>query len=195
MARVQSQQIINALDGMRNLSGNTDALLTTIQSLKTTNSEAIRQMRIAADLLRRLLQNRGDIDNIMNAVNLHGTDMEENVGRIRDALNAEPTPQQIQEAISNLEAATSEALQAGLPDPGASQQSSLSQDAAPYVPGQSTGGYGKNKRNLKKHHGGYAYPGTPNKGSSIRSNRKPRSKTKMRRKKKSLAGKGTRRPR
>ena len=37
MARVQSQQILDALDGMRNLNGNTDELLTTIQGLKTSN--------------------------------------------------------------------------------------------------------------------------------------------------------------
>ena len=51
------------------------------------------------------------------------------------------------------------------------------------------GGYGNNKRNPKKHYGGYAYPGSPNKSSSIRSVRKSRSKTKTRKKKRSLAGK------
>ena len=183
MARIQSQQILDALDGMKNLNENTDGLLNTIQGLKTTNSEAIRQMRTAADLLRRLLQSRGDMDNIMNAVNRHGADMGESVDRIKQALNAEPSPQQMQEAISNLEAASSEALQAGLPDPGSSSQSTLNADASTFVP---RGGYKKNKN---KHRGGYAYPGSPNKSSSIRSVRKSKTKTKTRRKKRSLAGK------
>jgi len=193
MARVQSQQILDALDGMRNLNGNTDELLTTIQGLKTSNSEAIRQMRIAADLLRRLLQSRGDMDNIMNAVNRHGADMGQSVDRIRQALNDEPSPQQMQEAIRNLESASNEALQAGLPDPGSSSQSSMNPGAAAFVPGQTTGqsigGYGKKKSKAKKYHGGYAYPGSPNKSSSIRSIRKSRTKIKTRKRKRSLAGK------
>ena len=194
MARVQSQQILDALDGMRDLNGNTDELLTTIQGLKTSNSEAIRQMRIAADLLRRLLQSRGDMDNIMNAVNRHGADMGQSVDRIRQALNDEPSPQQMQEAIRNLESASNEALQAGLPAPGSSSQSSLNRDAAAFVPGQTTGqsigGYGNKKRKLKKkHHGGYAYPGSPNKSYPVSKPRKVNSKTKTRRRKRSLAGK------
>ena len=57
-------------------------------------------------------------------------------------------------------------------------------------PGAGLGGYGNNKRKpKKKHHGGYAYPGSPNKSSPIRSVRKSRPKTKTRRKKRSLAGK------
>ena len=189
MARVQSQQILDALDGMRNLNGNTDELLTTIQGLKTSNSEAIRQMRIAADLLRRLLQSRGDMDNIMNAVNRHGADMGQSVDRIRQALNDEPSPQQMQEAIRNLESASNEALQAGLPDSGSSSQSSMNPGAAAFVPGQSIGGYGKKKSKAKKYHGGYAYPGSPNKSYPVSKPRKVNSKTKTRKKKRSLAGK------
>ena len=188
MARVQSQQILDALSGMSNLNGNTQDLLTTIQGLKNTNSEAITQMRTAADLLRRLLQSRGDMDNILNAVNRHGTDMGESVDRIKQALSAEPTQQQMQQAISNLEAASNEAFQAGLPNPDSSSQSSLNPTATTFTPGQSTGGNNK-KKAKKKHHGGYAYPGSPNKSSPVSRPRKVNSKTKTRRKRRSLAGK------
>jgi ABC-type transporter Mla subunit MlaD len=180
MARVQSQQILDALDGMRNLGGSTDNLLSTIQALKTTNSEAIRQMRSAAELLRRLLQSRGDMENIMNAVGRHGTDMGENVDRIREALNAEPSAQQMQEAIRDLESASNEALQAGLPTPQSDQP--LNGNASPFVPSQdrTVGGYnwrssGKksNGKRVKTRKGGYNWRS---------SGKKTKTKTKTRRK-------------
>lgn len=182
MARVQSQQILDALDGMRNLGGSTDNLLSTIQALKTTNSEAIRQMRSAAELLRRLLQSRGDMENIMNAVGRHGTDMGENVDRIRDALNAEPSAQQMQEAIRDLESASNEALQAGLPSPQSDEP--LNATASPFVPGQGgpRGGYnwrssGKksNGKRVKTRKGGYNWRSSGKKT-------KTKTKTKTRRK-------------
>ena len=186
MARVQSQQILDALDGMRNLGGSTDELLTTIQALKTTNSEAISQMKTAADLLRRLLQSRGDMQNIMNAVGRHGTDMGENIDRIKQALNAEPTTQQMEEAIRNLEAASNEALNAGLPAP---PPPTMNANAPPFVPQNPTvGGYNwrssskktaKTKRRTRK--GGYNWRSS--------SEKKTKTKTKTRRKMR------TRRPR
>ena len=58
-------------------------------------------------------------------------------------------------------------------------------------PGAGVGGYGKKKgkRKPKKHHGGYAYPGSPNKSYSVSKPRKVYSKNKTRRRKRSLAGK------
>lgn len=186
MARVQSQQILDALDGMRNLGGSTDDLLSTIQALKTTNSEAIRQMRSAAELLRRLLQSRGDMENIMNAVGRHGTDMGENVDRIREALNAEPSAQQMEEAIRNLEAASNEALQAGLPAPA---QPTMNAESAPFVPGQSSvGGYNwrssvkksKNRGRKTSKRGGYNWRGSSEKKSATKTKTKTKTRRKLR---------------
>ena len=193
MARVQSQQILEALDGMRNLGGSTDDLLTTIQALKTTNSEAIRQMRSAAELLRRLLQSRGDMENIMNAGGRHGTDMGENVDRIREALNAEPSAQQMEEAIRNLEAASNEALQAGLPAPA---QPAMNAEAAPFVPGQGqtrVGGYNwrssvkksKNRGRKTSKRGGYNWRGSSEKKSGTKTKTKTKTRRKMRTKRSS----------
>lgn len=184
MARVQSQQILDAIDGMRNLGGSTDDLLNIIQTLKTTNSEAITRMNSAANLLRRLLQSRGDMENIMNAVGRHRTDMSENIDRIRNALNAEPTTQQMQDEIRNLEAASNEALQAGLPEPA-----SMNPNAQSFQPGQgstgqgsSVGGYNwrssvkksKPKGRKTSKRGGYNWRGS--------SEKKTKTKTKTRRK-------------
>jgi hypothetical protein len=188
MARVQSQQILDALDGMRNLGGSTDDLLITIQALKTTNSEAIRQMRSAAELLRRLLQSRGDMENIMNAVGRHGADMGENVNRIREALNAEPSAQQMEEAIRNLEAASNEALQAGLP---AAAEPQMNPTAAPFTPGQGqprVGGYNwrssvkksKNKGRKTSKRGGYNWRGSSEKKSGTKTKTKTKTRRKMR---------------
>lgn len=183
MARVQSQQILDAIDGMRNLGGSTDDLLNIIQTLKTTNAEAITRMNSAADLLRRLLQSRGDMENIMNAVGRHRTDMSENIDRIRNALNAEPTTQQMQDEIRNLEAASNEALQAGLPEP-----SRMNPTAQPFQPSQGTGqgssvgGYNwrssvkksKPKGSKTSKRGGYNWRGS--------SEKKTKTKTKTRKK-------------
>ena len=184
MARVQSQQILDAIDGMRNLGGSTDDLLNIIQTLKTTNAEAITRMNSAAALLRRLLQSRGDMENIMNAVGRHRTDMSENIDRIRNALNAEPTTQQMQDEIRNLEAASNEALQAGLPEP-----TGMNPSATPFQPGPGTTGQGssvggynwrssvkksKTKGRKTSKRGGYNWRGS--------SEKKTKTKTKTRKK-------------
>ena len=156
------------------------------KALKTTNSEAIRQMRSAAELLRRLLQSRGDMENIMNAVGRHGTDMGENVDRIREALNAEPSAQQMEEAIRNLEAASNEALQAGLPAPA---QPTMNAESAPFVPGQSSvGGYNwrssvkksKNRGRKTSKRGGYNWRGSSEKKSATKTKTKTKTRRKLR---------------
>ena len=185
MARVQSQQIIDALEQMRGLNGQTDSLLEIIQAQQATNTEAIRQMQTATNLIRRLMQGRQDMEDILNAVGRHGEDMNQNIERIREALNGQPTVQQMQSAIQELEEAQNMALQGGLPAPPPAQPSSglsaaaapssglsaaavpssgLNAAAAPFVPNPNpsvSGGYNwrnsakKTKSKTKKRKGGY----------------------------------------
>ena len=175
MARVQSQQIIDALEQMRGLNGQTDSLIEIIQAQQATNTEAIRQMQTATNLIRRLMQGRQDMEDILNAVGRHGEDMNQNIERIREALNGQPTVQQMQSAIQELEESQNMALQGGLPAPPPAQPSSglsaaaapssgLNADAAPFVPNPNpgvSGGYNwrssakKTKSKTKKRKGGY----------------------------------------
>lgn len=165
MARVQSQQIIDALDQMRGLNGQTDSLLEIIQAQQATNTEAIRQMGIAADLIRRLMQGRQDMEDLLNAVGRHGEDMNQNVERIREALNGQPTVEQMRNAIQELEEAQNTALQSGLPaPPPAPPSTGLSAAAAPFVPNPNSGvsgGYNwrssakKSNSKTRRHRGGY----------------------------------------
>lgn len=185
MARVQSQQIIEALDQMRGLNGQTDSLLDIIQSQHEVNAEAIRQMQTAADILRRLMQGRQDMQDIMNAVGRHGQDMSDNVERIREALNGQPTVQQMQEAIQNLEDAQNQALQGGLPAP-APANVGLNADAQPFQPrpGGPVGGYNwrssakKSKSKTRRRRGGYNWRSAEKKTKT-----KTRTRTKTRTKK------------
>ena len=163
MARVQSQQIIDALDQMRGLNGQTDSLIEIIQAQQATNEEAIRQMGIAADLIRRLMQGRQDMEDILNAVGRHGEDMNQNIERIKEALNGQPTVQQMRSAIQELEEAQNMALQSGLPaPPPAPPSSGLSAAAAPFNPNSNpgvSGGYNwrnsAKKSKTRKRRGGY----------------------------------------
>lgn len=163
MARVQSQQIIDALEQMRGLNGQTDSLLEIIQAQQATNTEAIRQMGIAADLIRRLMQGRQDMEDLLNAVGRHREDMNQNVERIREALNGQPTVEQMRSAIQELEEAQNMALQNGLPAPPPAQPSSgLSAAAAPFNPNPgASGGYNwrssakKSNSKTRRHRGGY----------------------------------------
>ena len=163
MARVQSQQIIELLDQMRGLNGQTDSLLDIIQAQQANNVEAIRQMEGAADLIRRLMQGRQDMEDILNAVGRHGEDMDQNVERIREALNSQPTVQQMRTAIQELEETRNMALQAGLPapppgQPPAQPNSGLRGNAPPFQP---RGGYNwrssakKSKPKTRRRRGGY----------------------------------------
>ena len=163
MARVQSQQIIDALEQMRGLNGQTDSLLEIIQAQQATNTEAIRQMQTAADLIRRLMQGRQDMEDILNAVGRHGEDMNQNIERIREALNGQPTVQQMRSAIQELEEAQNMALQSGLPaPPPAPPSSGLSAAATPFNPNSNpgvSGGYNwrnsAKKSKTRKRRGGY----------------------------------------
>ena len=163
MARVQSQQIIDALDQMKGLNGQTDSLLEIIQSQQATNTEAIKQMGIAANLIRRLMQGRQDMEDLLNAVGRHGEDMNQNVERIREALNGQPTVEQMRSAIQELEEAQNMALQSGLPappaQPPAQPSSGLSAAAAPFNPNTGmSGGYNsakKSKSKTRRSRGGY----------------------------------------
>lgn len=167
MARVQSQQIIEALDQMRGLNGQTDSLLDIIQAQQETNANAIREMQTAADILRRLMQGRQDMQDIMNAVGRHGQDMSDNVERIREALNGQPTVQQMQAAVQSLEDASSQALQGGLPAPAAND--GLNANAQPFQPRGAMGGYNwrssakKSKSKTRRQRGGYNWRSTQKK--------------------------------
>lgn len=184
MARVQSQQIIDALEQMRGLNGQTDSLLEIIQAQQATNTEAIRQMETAANLIRRLMQGRQDMEDILNAVGKHGEDMNQNIERIREALNGQPTVQQMQSAIQELEEAQNMALQGGLPAPPPAQPSSgLSAAAAPFVPNPNpgvSGGYNwrssakKTKSKTRKSKGGYKWR------SSVKKTTKTKTRSKKR---------------
>lgn len=182
MARVQSQQIIDALDQMRGLNGQTDSLLEIIQAQQATNTEAIRQMEIAADLIRRLMQGRQDMEDLLNAVGRHGEDMNQNVERIREALNGQPTVEQMRSAIQELEETQNMALQSGLPAPPAQPSSGLSADAAPFNPNPgASGGYNsakKSKSKTRRSRGGYNWRKTRTKTRTKTRSKKRRSSTK-----------------
>lgn len=182
MARVQAQQIIDALDQMRGLNGQTDSLLDIIQAQQATNTEAIRQMGTATELIRRLLQGRQDMEDILGAVGRHGEDINQNVERIREALNGQPTVQQMRGAIQELEEAQNLALQGGLPVPPPAQPNNgLRGDAAPFQPA-ARGGYNwrssakKSKPKTRRRRGGYNWR------SSVKKT-KTKTKTKSRSKK------------
>ena len=196
MARVQSQQIIEALDQMRGLNGQTDSLLDIIQAQQEVNADAIREMGTAADLLRRLMQGRQDMEDIMNAVGRHGQDMSDNVERIRDALNGQPTVQQMQAAVQNLEDASSQALQAGLPAAPAQANNGLNPGAQPFQPrpgnGEPIGGYNwrssakKSKSKTRRRRGGYNWRSTQKK-TKTKTREKMKTHTKPRTGRKSSA--------
>ena len=162
MARVQSQQIIEALGQMSDLNGRTNELLEIIQRQQEANTGAISQMQSAATLIGTLMQGRQDMQDIMNAVQGHGVDMNASVERIREALNRQPTVEAMQAAIQNLRDAQNQALQGGLPAP-AQATVGLDPNAAAFRPGtgRSVGGYNwrslAKKSNAKtiKHKGGY----------------------------------------
>lgn len=183
MARVQSQQIIDALDKMKGLSGQSESLLDIIQAQQATNTEAIRQMETAADLIRRLMQGRQDMENILNAVGRQGEDMNQNVERIREALNGQPTVQQMRGAIQELEEAQNMALQGGLPAP-AQPNSGLNATAAAFNPGAS-GGYNwrssvkKSKTRMRR--GGYNWRSSAKKTKTKTKTRTKRGRSSSRR--------------
>lgn len=189
MAFVQSQQIIEALDQMKGLNGQTDSLLDIIKAQQEVNAAAIRQMQSATDILRRLLQGRQDIQDIMNAVVRHDKDMSDNVERIREALNGQPTVQQMQAAIQNLEDAQNQALQGGLPAP-AQGNDELNQNAQAFQP---TGGYNwrssvkKSRPKTRRRTGGYNWRGSSEKKINTKTKTKTRRKMKTKRPSSSLS--------
>lgn len=192
MARVQPQQIYDVLDSMNNLGGQTDTLLDMISQQQAANTEAIRQMGTASDLLRRLLQSRSEMEEILAASGRARDNQGDNVKRIRDALGGQPTVEEMRTAIQDLEQASNAALQAGLPSPPPQSSSSppLSANASTFTPsnGPSVGGYDwrssvkktktKTKTKRRKSKGGYDWRSSGKKT-------KTKTKTKTRRKNKS----------
>jgi hypothetical protein len=192
MARVQPQQIYDVLDSMNNLGGQTDTLLDMISQQQAANTEAIRQMGTASDLLRRLLQSRSEMEEILAASGRARDNQGDNVKRIRDALGGQPTVEEMRTAIQDLEQASNAALQAGLPSPPPQSSSSppLNANASTFTPsdgsGPSVGGYDwrssvkktktKTKTKRRKSKGGYDWRS---------SGKKTKTKTKTRRKNKS----------
>ena len=187
MARVQSQQIINALEKMRGLNGQTDSLLDIIQAQQVNNMEAIRQMEGAANLIKTFMQGRQDMEDILNAVGRHDEDMNQNIERIKEALQQQPSVDEMGKAIKNLEETRNMALQSGLPYvPPAGQPNSGS-------PGAFTGGYNwrtsskssskksKGKRTSKR--GGYNWRSTEKKTKTRKKmkTKRPRSSSSSRR--------------
>jgi hypothetical protein len=161
MASVQTDDIIGALGQMRDLNGRTNELLQIIQRQREANTGAISQMQSAATLIGTLMQGRQDMQAIMNAVQGHGVDMNASVERIREALNGQPTVEEMQAAIQALQAAQNQA-QASIPVGAAA---SLPATALPPGPGmvgapsaRTSGGYRRSsdmKSKTRKHKGGY----------------------------------------
>uniref|UniRef100_A0A6C0LIP5 Uncharacterized protein n=1 Tax=viral metagenome TaxID=1070528 RepID=A0A6C0LIP5_9ZZZZ len=195
MARVQPQQIYDVLDSMNNLGGQTDTLLDMISQQQAANTEAIRQMGTASDLLRRLLQSRGEMEEILAASGRARDNQGDNVKRIRDALGGQPTVEEMRAAIQDLEQASNSALQAGLPSPPPQSSSPpLNANASTFTPasrpGPSVGGYDwrssikktKTKTKRRKSKGGYDWRSS---GRKTKTKIKNKNKTKTRRKNKS----------
>ena len=155
MASVQTNDIIGALDQMRNLNGRTDDLLRIIQRQREANTGAISQMQSAATLIGTLMQGRQNMQEILTAVQGHGVDMNASVERIREALNGQPTVEEMQAAIQALQAAQNQA-QASIPVvPAASIGTSFGPGMLGYP---NSGGYRRSsdmKSNTRKHKGGY----------------------------------------
>ena len=134
MASVRTDDIIGALDQMRNLNGRTDELIGIIQLQQRANISAITQMRSAATLIRRLMQGRQDMQAILAAVRGHGGDMNASVERIIEALNGEPTVGEMEAVIQDLQAAENQA-QESLPVSAAASLSAADLPrGGPYVP-------------------------------------------------------------
>ena len=161
MASVRSDQIIQALNQMRNLNNNTDGLIAIIMAQQQANTGAISQMQSAASLIRRLMQGRQDMQAIMDAVQEHGVDMDGAVRRIREALGRQPTVNDMETAIRDLQAAQSEA-EVSIPVGAAASMPAAASPPGPGMVGApsspTSGGYRRSsdmKSNTRKHKGGY----------------------------------------
>lgn len=113
------QQITTVLDSMRNLGDRTDDILGLVTAQKNANQEAIRQMNVAAELIGRLMGGRQDLQAILETSTRTKEDQVEQVRRITDALNSQPSLNEMQTAITQLQTAISTAEQSG--GPGASR--------------------------------------------------------------------------
>jgi TolA-binding protein len=171
MASVQTDDIIGALGQMRDLNGRTNDLLRIIQRQQQANTGAISQMRSAATLIRTLMQGRQDMQAIMAAVRGHGVDMNASVERIIEALNGQPTVEEMEAVIQALEAAQNQA-QASIPAAAAAPTPGPGPAPGPGMVGPpsrptgmagppsrpTSGGYRRSsdmKSNTRKHKGGY----------------------------------------
>lgn len=115
-----TQQITTVLDSMRNLGNKTGDILDLVTAQKSANEEAIRQMNAAAELIGRLMGGRQDLETILETSTRTKEDQAEQVQRITEALNNQPTVGDMQTAITQLQTAISNADQSGTPGgPGA----------------------------------------------------------------------------
>tara|TARA_B100002019_G_scaffold224065_1_gene196986 strand:- start:777 stop:1454 length:678 start_codon:yes stop_codon:yes gene_type:complete len=185
---------------IRRIGNDSEAYTTSVQQLQTgfnrRNTDLFDMlaecMRIANEAIDLVLQNTGGntvaivqqrLQELERAYNNQNTQVAGDFRELLQMVNTmqtdgvqgtAPLRQQLEDIRRRLEQAQAqERAVAGLP---------------PQPPG--VGGYGNNKRKpKKKHHGGYAYPGSPNKSYSVSKPRKVNSKNKTRRRKRSLAGK------
>jgi TolA-binding protein len=161
MASVRTDDIIGALGQMRDLNGRTNELLQIIQRQQQANRGAISQMQSAATLIGTLMQGRQDMQDIMTAVQGHRGDMNASVDRIREALNGQPTMDEMQTVIQALQAAQNQAQASLTVGAAASMPAAALPRGTPFTPGPGPaygGGYRRSsdmKFNTRKHKGGY----------------------------------------
>lgn len=112
---MSTQQITTVLDSMRNLGNKTGDILDLVTAQKSANEEAIRQMNAASELIGRLMGGRLDLETILETSTRTKEDQAQQVQRITEALNNQPTVGDMQTAITQLQTAISGAQQAGVP--------------------------------------------------------------------------------
>lgn len=118
---MSTQQITTVLDSMINLGNKTGDILDLVTAQKSANEEAIRQMNEAAELIGRLMGGRQDLQTILETSTRTKEDQAQQVQRITEALNNQPTVGDMQTAITQLQTAISNAQQPGTPGgPGTS---------------------------------------------------------------------------
>ena len=112
---MSTQQIATVLDSMINLGNKTGDILDLVTAQKSANEEAIRQMNEAAELIGRLMGGRQDLQTILETSTRTKEDQAQQVQRITEALNNQPTVGDMQTAITQLQTAISNAQQPGTP--------------------------------------------------------------------------------
>lgn len=162
---MSTQQITTVLDSMINLGNKTGDILDLVTAQKSANEEAIRQMNEAAELIGRLMGGRQDLQTILETSTRTKEDQAQQVQRITEALNNQPTVGDMQTAITQLQTAISNAQQPG--GPGGQQIPQLvtrpeSRNVQPVNNVSDRGGpTGNVLRRTGGMRGGYYYSGSP----------------------------------